>query len=98
MPKVTRVHLLARELGVTSKVIIDRCRADGIVLKNHMAAVPLDLAARIREWFRGGSEDDRDNPSPEPRPDGPHNPPLRVAQRAPGDDDGARAGDGPPAP
>ncbi|MEW6251606.1 MAG: translation initiation factor IF-2 N-terminal domain-containing protein, partial [Planctomycetota bacterium] len=32
MAKPTRVHILAKELGVTSKAIIDKCRAEGIEL------------------------------------------------------------------
>jgi translation initiation factor IF-2 len=47
----TRVHTLAKELGVPSKTIIDKCRAEGIDLKNHMAAVSVGLAESIREWF-----------------------------------------------
>ncbi len=81
--KTTRVHILARELGVPSKAIIDRCRADGIEVKNHMAAVPHDLAEKIRAWFRGWSDDDRDNLSPEPRPGGPQYPPLKAAKAPP---------------
>ena len=49
-----RVHTLAKELGVPSKVLIDKCRAEGIELKNHMAAISLGLAESIREWFSVG--------------------------------------------
>jgi len=43
--------MLAKELGVTSKAIIEKCAAEGIELKNHMAVVSVGLAESIREWF-----------------------------------------------
>jgi translation initiation factor IF-2 len=46
-----RVHSLAKELGVPSKAVIEKCRAEGIELKNHMAAISIGLAESIREWF-----------------------------------------------
>lgn len=51
-----RVHNLAKELGVTSKVIIEKCHAEGIELKNHMAVVSVGLAESIREWFTVGAD------------------------------------------
>ena len=47
----TRVFELARELSVTSKVILAKCRAEGLDIKNHMTALSAGLAATIREWF-----------------------------------------------
>jgi len=47
----TRVFELARELGVTSKVILEKCRAEGLDVKNHMATVSAGLEATVREWF-----------------------------------------------
>ena len=49
-----RVHTLAKELGVPSKAIIDKCHAEGIELKNHMATISVGLAESIREWFSTG--------------------------------------------
>ncbi len=47
-----RVHNLARELGVSSKDIVDKCQAEGIdAIKNHMSTVSVGLAATLREWF-----------------------------------------------
>ena len=46
-----RVFELARELGVTSKDVLTKCRAEGIELKNHMSAISAGLAATIQEWF-----------------------------------------------
>jgi translation initiation factor IF-2 len=51
---VTRVHLLAKELGVKSKAILDKCRAEGLDIKNHMSTISAGLAATIREWFSEG--------------------------------------------
>ncbi len=51
---ITRVHLLAKELGVNSKAIIEKCRAEGLDIKNHMSTISVGLAATIREWFSEG--------------------------------------------
>jgi len=50
-----RVHLLAKDLGVSSKAIIDKCAAEGIAIKNHMHVLSAGLEATIREWFSIGS-------------------------------------------
>jgi len=50
-----RVHTLAKELGVSSKAIIDKCAAEGIVIKNHMHVLTAGLEASIREWFSIGA-------------------------------------------
>jgi translation initiation factor IF-2 len=54
--KTLRVHTLAKELGVTSKEVIEKCRAEGVELKNHMAAISAGLAESIREWFSAGQD------------------------------------------
>ncbi|MCO6437815.1 MAG: translation initiation factor IF-2 [Phycisphaerae bacterium] len=47
-----RVHILAKELNVPSKTIIDKCRAEGIdTVKNHMSTLSAGLTATIMEWF-----------------------------------------------
>lgn len=51
----TRVFELARELGVRSKDILDKCRAEEIVLKNHMASLSAGLEETIRDWFSDAS-------------------------------------------
>jgi translation initiation factor IF-2 len=51
----TRVHLLAKELGVKSTAIIEKCQAEGLDnVKNHMSTISAGLAATIREWFSEG--------------------------------------------
>jgi len=47
----TRVFELARELGVTSKALLTKCRAEGIEIKNHMSTVSAGLEETVREWF-----------------------------------------------
>ncbi len=46
-----RVFELAKELGVRSKDVLEKCRAEGLELKNHMAALSAGLQATIQEWF-----------------------------------------------
>ncbi len=50
-----RVHTLAKELNVSSKDIIAKCKAEGINLKNHMSTVGAGLEATVREWFSEGA-------------------------------------------
>ena len=53
----TRVHLLATELNVKSKAIIDKCKAEGLEnITNHMSTISAGLAATIREWFSDGDD------------------------------------------
>jgi len=46
---------LAKELGVKSQAIVEKCQAEGLEdIKNHMAVISVGLAATIREWFSEG--------------------------------------------
>jgi len=47
----TRIFELARELGVKSKTMLEKCRAEGLDVKNHMATLSAGLEATLREWF-----------------------------------------------
>ena len=49
-----RVHTLAKELNVTSKVVLDKCQAEGLPIKNHMSTLSAGQEATIREWFSEG--------------------------------------------
>src|SRR4051812_11992404 len=53
--KGIRVNALAKELGVESKAILEKLRAEGLgdAAPNHMSVVSLGLAESIREWFSG---------------------------------------------
>lgn len=53
--KKLRIFNLAKDLGVTSQAIIEKCRAEGIDVKNHMHVVSAGLEATVREWFSEGS-------------------------------------------
>ncbi len=52
---VTRVYLLARELGVKSTAILKKCQDEGLDINNHMATISAGLAATIKEWFSEGN-------------------------------------------
>ena len=60
-----RVHILAKELNVVSKVIMTKCKAEGLQVTNHMSTLTAGLEATIREWFS----------------EGPHNTTIEVASR-----------------
>ena len=57
MAEKMRVHILARELKVPSKVTVTKCRAEGLSVTNHMSTLSAGLAATIREWFSEGQHD-----------------------------------------
>ncbi len=50
-----RVHILAKELNVTSKAILDKCAAEGLNVKNHMSTLTAGQTATLREWFSEGT-------------------------------------------
>ena len=48
----TRVHHVAKKIGVGSKDIIEKCTSEGIPdITGHMSAVSAGLEATIVEWF-----------------------------------------------
>ncbi len=58
MAQKMRVHILARALNVTSKVIVAKCQDEGIdIIKNHMSTLSAGLEATIREWFSEGAHE-----------------------------------------
>lgn len=57
MAEKMRVHILAKELRVPSKTIIEKCRAEGVdSVKNHMSTLSAGLHATISEWFSESEE------------------------------------------
>jgi len=51
-----KIHQLAKELGVDSKVIVSKLQAEdipGAAEMTHMSTIQIGLAATIREWFSG---------------------------------------------
>jgi hypothetical protein len=58
LPRATiRVSELAKEMGIPSKSILDRIKAEGLGdhAPNHMSLMSLGLAASVREWFAADS-------------------------------------------
>lgn len=56
MAEKLRVHMLSKELGVTSKAIVEKCRLEEVEgITNHMSTVSAGLAETIREWFSEGA-------------------------------------------
>jgi len=54
-----RIFEIAKELGIKSKAIVEKCHAEGLpkdVIKNHMSSVSIGLEQTIREWFANESE------------------------------------------
>jgi translation initiation factor IF-2 len=53
LAKGIRVNLLAKELGVESKAILQKLKEEGLsdVAPNHMSTLSLGLAESVREWF-----------------------------------------------
>jgi translation initiation factor IF-2 len=53
LAKGIRVNLLAKELGVESKLILQKLKEEGLgdAAPNHMSTLSLGLAESVREWF-----------------------------------------------
>jgi translation initiation factor IF-2 len=52
-----RISDIAKDLGVSSKAVVEKCLAEGIPsdkVKGHMSTVGPGLEATIREWFSAG--------------------------------------------
>jgi translation initiation factor IF-2 len=55
LAKGIRVNQLAKELGVASKDILEKCRAEGVEIPNHMTVLSVGLSETVREWFAHGA-------------------------------------------
>jgi translation initiation factor IF-2 len=54
LAKLKRISDIAKELGINSKAVVEKCLAEGIAsdkVKGHMSTVSAGLEASIREWF-----------------------------------------------
>tara|TARA_Y100001933_G_scaffold265279_1_gene339616 strand:- start:29459 stop:32344 length:2886 start_codon:yes stop_codon:yes gene_type:complete len=59
LAKAKRVFEVAKELGVTSKAIVEKCKAEGVPdITNHMSVVKIGLVMTIQEWFSTGAQDE----------------------------------------
>lgn len=54
----TKIKELARELGVTSRELVDRCRAEGVFVQNSITKLDTETERRVRGWF------EREDPAP----------------------------------
>ncbi|NUQ47848.1 MAG: translation initiation factor IF-2 N-terminal domain-containing protein, partial [Phycisphaerae bacterium] len=45
---------LAKELGVTSKAVLEKCKAEGLPIEKHMHVLSVGQEETIREWFSEG--------------------------------------------
>ena len=57
MAKGKRISEIAKDLGIPSKDVITKCKAEGIsddMVKSHASVVSAGLEASIREWFSSG--------------------------------------------
>ena len=57
-----KVKDLSRDLGVTSRAIIDRCRDHGHPVQNNVTRLRPDIERAVRAWFGKG-----DAPTQAPR-------------------------------
>jgi len=57
LAKAKKIYELAKELGVKSKAIVEKCQAEEIPgVSSHMSPVKLGLEMTIREWFSEEAE------------------------------------------
>jgi len=66
--KGVKIKELARELGVTSRTLIDKCREAGIPAQNSITKLSDQHADQARSWFRSERSPDGDEPSDAPTP------------------------------
>lgn len=53
--KGPKIKELARELGVTSHRILERCRGEGVPAQNSASRLDLSTADRVRAWFNAAA-------------------------------------------
>ena len=58
-----KVKELARELGISARELIDRCRAEGIWVQNSVTRLDRDVVPTIRAWFEPRPEQGEDRTS-----------------------------------
>ncbi len=55
MNRGLKIKELARELGVTSRVLMDRCREQGLDVQNSVTRLTAAEVAQARGWFAATS-------------------------------------------
>lgn len=56
--KGIKIKELARELGLTSRALIDRCRAEGVAVQNSITKLNRNTELKVRGWFKVEAEAD----------------------------------------
>ena len=49
--KGIKIKDLAKEVGLTSRELIDRCRAEGVLVQNSITKLNRASEAKVRGWF-----------------------------------------------
>lgn len=52
--KGLKIADLAKSLGVTTRTLIECCRANGLTIQNGITKVPPHTEREIRSWFTSG--------------------------------------------
>ena len=55
--KGIKVKELAKEVGLTSRELIDRCRAEGVPVQNSITKLNRNTELKVRAWFNTKSLD-----------------------------------------
>lgn len=59
--RTANIKRLAKEFGLTSRQLLDRCRAEGLPVQNSITKLRDAQARRVRSWFeQGGPENPRE--------------------------------------
>ncbi|MCH7632680.1 MAG: translation initiation factor IF-2 N-terminal domain-containing protein [Planctomycetes bacterium] len=53
-----KVKELAKELGITSRELIERCRTSGVPVQNSVTKLQPEAERRVREWFHHNDENE----------------------------------------
>lgn len=63
--KGIKIKELAHELGLTSRDLIDRCRAEGLEVQNSITKLKIEEERTVRGWFtkkKDGEAAEDENP------------------------------------
>jgi hypothetical protein len=52
----SKIKELAKDLGVSAKLLVERCRAEGIVVQNSVSRLTAQEERVVRSWFEEGRE------------------------------------------
>ncbi len=59
--KGINIKQLARELGVTSRQVLDRCREAGVTVQNSVTKLSADRERTIRQWYEPSVQAETDS-------------------------------------